>query len=221
MVDIPRDLLPGAEIDLESLPPESYRTGQTRNRGDQNLIDKAASVLLAAQRPVIVAGGGVQWSNAGNEVTRMANMIGAAITTSYGRADAVPNDYPLYLGHLGRLGSEEAIEASRQADVILAIGTRLGQSTAFYDNRYIPADAKIIQIEIDPEELGRNYPVSVGIEGDAKAVMEGLIAQVQQAEPRPNQQWVDDVGDLAARRKRRLDAEATDNAMPMKPQGLR
>ncbi len=181
-------------------------------------LDKAVSVLLTAQRPVIVAGGGVQWSNAGDEVTRMADLIGAAITTSYGRADAVPNDHPLYLGHLGRLGSEEAIESAKQADVILAIGTRLGQSTAFYDNRYIPADAKIIQIEIDPEELGRNYPVSVGIEGDAKAVMEGLIAQVQQAEPRPNQQWVDDIGDLAARRKRRLDAEATDNAMPMKPQ---
>ena len=218
MVDIPRDLLPGAEIDLEALPPESYRSGQTRNRGDQNLIDKAASVLLTAQNPVIVAGGGVQWSNAADEVVRMADMIGAAITTSYGRADAVPNDHPLYLGHLGRLGSEEAIESARQADVILAIGTRLGQSTAFYDNRYIPADAKIIQIEIDPEELGRNYPVAVGIEGDAKAVMEGLIAQVQQAEPRPNQKWVDDIGDLAARRKRRLDAEATDNSMPMKPQ---
>jgi acetolactate synthase-1/2/3 large subunit/sulfoacetaldehyde acetyltransferase len=124
----------------------------------------------------------------------------------------------MYLGHLGRLGSEEGIEAVKQADVILAVGTRLGQSTTFYDHRYIPADAQIIQIEIDPEELGRNYPVAVGIEGDAKAVMEGLLEQVQQAEPRPNQRWVDDIGDLAARRKRRLDAEATDNSMPIKPQ---
>ena len=218
MVDIPRDLLPGGEVDLEMLPPDTYRTGQTRSRGDRNLIDKAASVLLSAQRPVIVAGGGVQWSNAADEVTRMADMIGAAITTSYGRADAVPNDHPMYLGHLGRLGSEEGIEAVKQADVILAVGTRLGQSTTFYDHRYIPADAQIIQIEIDPEELGRNYPVAVGIEGDAKAVMEGLLEQVQQAEPRPNQRWVDDIGDLAARRKRRLDAEATDNSMPIKPQ---
>jgi len=218
MVDIPRDLLPGGVVDLEMLPPDTYRSGQTRSRGDRNLIDKAASVLLSAQRPVIVAGGGVQWSNAADEVTRMADLIGAAITTSYGRADAVPNDHPMYLGHLGRLGSEEGIEAVKQADVILAVGTRLGQSTTFYDHRYIPADAQIIQIEIDPEELGRNYPVAVGIEGDAKAVMEGLLEQVQQAEPRPNQRWVDDIGDLAARRKRRLDAEATDNSMPIKPQ---
>ena len=218
MVDIPRDLLPGVEVEMESLPPETYRTGQTRSRGDRNLIDKAANLLLSAQRPVIVAGGGVQWSNAADEVTRMAELIGAAITTSYGRADAVPNDHPMYLGHLGRLGSEEGIEAMRQADVILAVGTRLGQSTTFYDNRYIPTDAKIIQIEIDPEELGRNYPLAVGIEGDAKAVMEGLLEQVQQAEPRPNQQWVNDIGDLAARRKRRLDDEGKLSSLPVKPQ---
>ena len=131
MVDIPRDLLPGGEVDLEMLPPDTYRTGQTRSRGDRNLIDKAASVLLSAQRPVIVAGGGVQWSNAADEVTRMADLIGAAITTSYGRADAVPNDHPMYLGHLGRLGSEEGIDAVKQADVILAVGTRPGPSTTF------------------------------------------------------------------------------------------
>ena len=218
MVDIPRDLLPGGEVELEMLPPDTYRTGQTRSRGDRNLIDKAASVLLSAQRPVIVAGGGVQWSNAADEVTRMADLIGAAITTSYGRADAVPNDHPMYLGHLGRLGSEEGIEAVKQADVILAVGTRLGQSTTFYDHRYIPADAQIIQIEIDPEELGRNYPVAVGIEGDAKAGMEGLLEQVRQAEPRPNQRWVDDIGDLAARRKRRLDDEGKLSSLPVKPQ---
>ncbi|MCH8017237.1 MAG: BON domain-containing protein, partial [Acidobacteria bacterium] len=163
MIDIPRDLLPGAEIELDLLSPDAYRPGQTRSRGDQGLIDKAAAVLSAAQRPVILAGGGVQWSNAGDEVCRMAELTGAAIVTSYGRADAVPNDHPSYLGHLGRLGSLEGIEAMRQADTILAVGTRLSQSTTFYDNRFIPADAKIIQIEIDPQEIGRNYPVTVGI----------------------------------------------------------
>ena len=68
----------------------------------------------------------------------------------------------MFLGHLGRLGAEEGIEAVRNADVILAAGTRLGQSTTFYDHRYVPADARIVQIEIDPEELGRNYPGGSG-----------------------------------------------------------
>lgn len=218
MIDIPRDLLPGAEIDLDLMTPDAYRPGQTRSRGDRDLIDKAAAVLSAAQRPVIMAGGGVQWSDAGEEVCRMAELTGAAIVTSYGRADAVPNDHPNYLGHLGRLGSLEGIEAVRQADTILAVGTRLSQSTTFYDNRFIPADAKIVQIEIDPQEIGRNYPITVGIEGDAKAVMEGLLEKVREGEPKPNAQWVSEIGDLVARRTNRLDDEGKDTAMPMKPQ---
>ena len=218
MIDIPRDLLPGAEIDLDLMTPDNYRPGQTRSRGDRDLIDKAAAVLSAAQRPVIIAGGGVQWSDAGEEVCRMAELTGAAIVTSYGRADAVPNDHPNYLGHLGRLGSLEGIEAVRQADTILAVGTRLSQSTTFYDNRFIPADAKIVQIEIDPQEIGRNYPITVGIEGDAKAVMDGLLEKVREGEPRPNSGWVAEIGDLATRRTNRLDDEGKDTTMPMKPQ---
>ena len=218
LVDIPRDLLPGAAVDLDLLPPESYRSGQTRARGDRNLVDKAARTLLSAQRPVIVAGGGIQWSSAGEEVTRLADLLGAAIVTSYGRADAVPNDHPMFLGHLGRLGAEEGIEAIRQADVILAAGTRLSQSTTFYDNRFIPADARIVQIEIDPQEIGRNYPVAVGIEGDARAVLEDLLEQVREREPRPNPQWVAEVHDWAARRQNRLDDEGRLSATPLKPQ---
>jgi acetolactate synthase-1/2/3 large subunit/sulfoacetaldehyde acetyltransferase len=218
LLDIPRDLLPGGEVDLELLPPETYRSGQTRNRGDRDLIDKAVTQLLAAERPVIVAGGGVQWSNAADEVGEAARLVGAAIVTSYGRADAVPSNHPHFLGHLGRLGSVEGIEAIRQADVILAVGTRLSQSTTFYDNRFIPADARIIQIEIDPEELGRNYPLAVGIEGDAKAVMQGLLDQLRQVEPRPNQQWISEIGDWRARRAQRLEDEGRLSDLPMKPQ---
>ena len=218
LVDIPRDLLPGAEIDLDLLPPQNYRSGQTRSRGDRDLIDRATRTLLSAERPVIVAGGGIQWSNAGEEVARLADVLGAAVVTSYGRADAVPNDHPLFLGHLGRLGSEEGIEALRQADVILAAGTRLGQSSTFYDNRYVPADARIVQIEIDPQELGRNYPVEVGIEGDARAVLQEILDQVRDQEPRPNVRWIADIHDWAARRLGRLDAEARDTSSPIKPQ---
>jgi acetolactate synthase-1/2/3 large subunit/sulfoacetaldehyde acetyltransferase len=218
MIDIPRDLLPGAEIDVDIMPPSNYRTGQTRARGDRNLIDRAASTLLSARRPVIIAGGGIEWSMASAEVTRLADLLGAAIVTSYGRADAVPNDHPYFLGHLGRLGSDEGIEAVRRADVILAAGTRLSQSSTFYDNRFIPADARIVQIEIDPKEIGRNYPVEVGIEGDARAVLEDLIEKVREAEPRINQAWVNEVGDWFARREQRLQAEGRLDERPLKPQ---
>ena len=218
MLDIPRDLLPGAELEVELSPPETYRSGQSRSRGDRDLVEKAARVMLAARNPVIIAGGGVQWSNAAAEVTSMAELLGAAIVTSYGRADAVPSDHPNFLGHLGRLGSEEGIEAVRMADAILAVGTRLGQSTAFFDHRFIQPDVPIIQIEIDPKEIGRNYPVSVGIEGDAKAVMADLLGQLQAAEPRPNQEWVAEIREWVARRQARLDAEGRLSSLPIKPQ---
>ena len=218
LLDIPRDLLPGADVELDLLPPDAYRPGQTRSRGDLGLVQRAADVLAAAQRPVILAGGGVQWSNAGGVVCRLAELTGAPIVTSYGRADAVPSDHPNFLGHLGRLGAAEGIEAVREADVILAVGTRLGQSTTFYDNRFIPADARIIQIEIDPEEIGRNYPVTVGIEGDAAAVSEGLLEELRQREPRVNPQWAEEVKSWNARRADRLRSEEHLDTLPMKPQ---
>ena len=203
---------------MDLLPPDTYRAGQTRARGDLSLIQRAADVLADAQRPVILAGGGVQWSNAGDEVCRLAELTGAAIVTSYGRADAVPSDHPNFLGHLGRLGSAEGIEAIRESDVILAVGTRLGQSTTFYDHRYIPADARIIQIEIDPEEIGRNYPVTVGIEGDAGAVSRELLEVLRQREPRVNPQWAEEVRSWKARRADRLRGEERLDSLPMKPQ---
>ena len=218
LLDIPRDLLPGGELEFDLLPPDAYRSGQTRGPGDRNLVEKAANLLLAARQPVILAGGGVQWSNAAEEVARLAELLGAAIITSYGRADAVPNGHPHFLGHLGRLGSVEGIEAIRRADLVLAVGTRLGQSTTFYDNRFLPPDVQIIQIEIDPQEIGRNYPVTVGIEGDAKAVTQGLIQRVQEVEPRPNPDWLEDIADWAARRKERLEEEGRLDSTPLKPQ---
>ena len=218
LLDIPRDLMPGSDLELDLLPPEAYRTGQTRSRGDRNLVDKAARVLLAAQRPVIIAGGGIQFSMASEEVTQLADTLGAAIVTTYGRADAVPSGHPKFLGHLGRLGSPEGIEAIRRADVILAAGTGLGQSTTFFDHRFIPADASIVQIDIEPREIGRHYPVSVGIEGDARAVLEDLIARVRETEPRPNQEWLAEIADWKARRSERLAAEERLSSMPMKPQ---
>lgn len=218
MVDIPRDLMPGAEVDFDALPPDSYRTGQTRQRGDEQLIGKAALVLRSAERPVVLAGGGVVWSEASDEVMRMADSLGAPVVTTYGHADAVPSEYARFLGHLGRLGSPEAIDAVQSADVILAVGTRLGQSSTFFDNRYIPADARIIQIDVDPKEIGRNYPLAVGIEGDAKAVMQSLFATVGQGANPVRHQWQAALDQWVAARKRRLADEGRLDSLPMKPQ---
>ena len=218
MVDIPRDLMPGAEIEYERLAPNTYRTGQTRLRGDEKLVAAAADVLKSATHPLVLAGGGVVWSQASDEVMKMADVLGAPVVTTYGHADAVPNDYQGFLGHLGRLGTLEGIEAVRNADVILAVGTRLGQSTTFFDNRYIQADARIVQIDVDPKEIGRNYPLAVGIEGDAKAVMQALLGAMEHYSDSPRPEWRRRVDQWVASRKQRLSDEGELPSLPMKPQ---
>ena len=218
LVDIPRDLLPGAEVDLDLMAPTAYRTGQGHSRGDRAQVEAAAREILAAQRPVIVAGGGVEWSLADTQVARLSELTGAPIVTSYGRADAVPNDHSNYLGHLGRLGAPEAIDAVRNADVIVAAGTRLGQSTTFFDHRFIPADARIVHIEIDPKEIGRIYPISVGVEGDVGAVVDEINGIVAAAELRPDPEWIRRVAGWNAARAARLQAEETLSGEYIKPQ---
>lgn len=218
LVDVPRDLFPGAEIDFSGLSPNSYRTGQTRLRGDAELIGAAAEVLRSAERPIILAGGGVVWSEASNEVMAVADALKAPVITSYGHADAVPNHYPRFLGHLGRLGTLEAIEATQASDVILAVGTRLGQSTTFFDNRYIPADTQIIQIDVDPREIGRHFPLAVGIEGDAKAVLEALLPLLGPPRDSDRKTWAECVSQWVSARKRRLSEEGQIGSLPIKPQ---
>ena len=218
LVDIPRDIMVGSRIDSEILSPERYRTVQTRMKGDEDAVARAARLLLSAERPVVLAGGGVEWSEGSKATAELAEVLGAAIVTGYGRADAIPNTHPLFLGHLGRIGAPEAADVSRRADVLLALGSRLSQNTTFYDDRFIGPETKIVQVEIDPTEIGRNYPVEVGIQGDARAVAEQLLAVVKEAEKPRNESWSREVEGLHQQRWRRLDDEGNLETRPLKPQ---
>ncbi len=217
-VDLPRDLLNATELDVRIVSPSAYRPGQ-RLEGDRRLIGDSVELLLGAERPVILAGGGVVWSQAHNEVAQLADLLGAAVVTSYERNDAVPNDHPMYVGAIGRAGAPEAIEAMKDADVLLALGTRLGHFTGFYDYRYIPEAARIIQVEIDQAEIGRHYPVEVGILADVKAVTAALVRALEgNVPPDAKESRIRWIGDLREKRRKRLDAEASLDALPMKPQ---
>lgn len=218
LLDIPRDTMVSNEISFDVLSPDSYRTGQTRVQGDEELIGQCAQILSSGQRPVIMVGGGVEWSLADQEAIQLAELTGAALVTAYGRADAVPNSHPQFLGHIGRLGAPEAAEAVRKADVLLALGTRLSHSTTFYDDRFIQRETRIIQVDIDPDEIGRNFPVAVGVQGDAKGVANQLLNLIRSAETPPKASWANEVKDLSRRRWDRLDAEKELTSMPMKPQ---
>ena len=217
-IDIPRDLLGGAQIEHPNAQPPSYRVHQ-RLPADPALVQQAAALLASAERPVVIAGGGVTQSGASQTVVELAELLSSPVITSYGRNDAVPNGHPLYVGPLGRAGAVEAGQICARADVILAAGTRLSNFTTFYDNRYISADAKIIQIEIDERELGRNYPVSVGIQADAGAALESILDALQSQGGQPERgAWAAEGMALRAQRRSRLDDEATWTGTPLKPQ---
>ena len=217
-IDIPRDLLSTQAIEAEFPPPEAYRIHH-RPPGDPELVRRAAHLLKEARRPVIIAGGGINESGATQQVVELANLISVPLITSYGRNDAVPNGHPLYVGPLGRAGSPEAGELCAKADVILAAGTHLSNFTSFYDHRYITREARIIQIEIDEIEIGRNYPVAVGIQGDAREVLQAILSLLRrEGAEGGDPAWKREAEALKARRRQRLDAEGALGGTPVKPQ---
>ncbi|MBM3925741.1 MAG: thiamine pyrophosphate-binding protein [SAR202 cluster bacterium] len=215
LVDLPRDLL--NERGLDIAPPPPIATKPQRIQGDPALIDEALALMKRSQRPIIVAGWGVMWSGAGEEVEELASVLNAGIVTSYERNDAVRNSHPCYVGGLGRAGAAEAREAAQRADLVIAIGTRLGHFTTFYNNRYIPEGAKIIQVELNPEELGRQFPITVGIWGDAKSVAQAWLAGLSAKETYKKEEWGQEVAGLRRQRLSRLEQEGVISS-PMKPQ---
>jgi len=143
-----------------------------------------------------------------------------AIVPSYGHNDVVPNSHRLYVGPPGGRGAGEALEAMHRADVLLALGTRVNQGSTSWNYSVINPQSRIVQVDIDALEIGRNYPVEVGIIGDAKAVAQQLLRALRNQFPegRPNPAWRGEVEALASRRRARLRAEIELTGEPMMPQ---
>ena len=219
-LDFPRDLIDDQVVEGDVLAPAAYRAVDGRIEGDAQAIQRAAALLAEAQRPLLLAGGGVIDAEASLDAVALAEWLDMALVPSYGHNDTVPNDHRLYIGPPGRRGSGEAAEALHRADVILALGTRLNQSTTNWNHSVIRPQTRIIQVDIDAEEIGRNYPVAVGIVGDARAVAQQLLQALRQQQPegQPHADWRHEVETLAARRQTRLQAEQELTGEPMMPQ---
>jgi len=174
-LNIPRDYFYG-ECNAVIAPP--MRIG--RGPGDARALDEAASLLAAAKFPVILAGGGVILAEGAREAVQLAELLHAPVCNSYLHNDSFPASHPLWCGPLGYQGSKAAMKLIAQADVVLALGTRLGPFGTLpqHDLDYWPAGAKIIQVDVDAKMLGLVKPISVGINGDAKAAAAALLERL-------------------------------------------
>ncbi len=216
-IDLPRNLL---NEDIEAaLLAQARSRAEHSGAAHSEAVAAAAVALLRAKRPVFIAGLGVGDADARDELLELAGMLSAGVVTSYARNDAVPTGHPLVVGPIGRAGAPEAKALLQGADLILAAGTRLAQFTTFYDHSVVPANVPIIQIEIDPKEIGRNYPVEVGLQGDARETLRALIAALRSREtawPR-NREHLGAVAQRKRERAERIAASERLEGAPMKP----
>ncbi|MCR9109612.1 sulfoacetaldehyde acetyltransferase [Marivita sp. XM-24bin2] len=151
-----------------------------RPSGGDSALDKAAELMSTAKNPVILNGAGVVLAGAIPASMKLAERLTAPVCVGYQHNDAFPGSHPLFAGPLGYNGSKAAMELISGADVVLCLGTRLNPFSTLpgYGIDYWPKDAKIIQVDINPDRIGLTKKVSVGIVGDAKKVAEGILARL-------------------------------------------
>ncbi len=219
-IEIPRDVLNDQTLSVNLLAPEQYRPVQPV-LANPEAIRQVIPLLQEAERPLLLVGGGVTWAGANELVVQLGEQFSIPIITAYGRNDAVPNAHPLYIGPLGRAGSPEAATACRRADLLLVIGSRLGHFTTYYDDRYIQPGTRIVQIDIDGRDLGRTYPLALGIQADAREALTALLQVMNDASVSVcSAAWQEEAKGLRAQRQNRLQEEASLDTLPMKPQRI-
>jgi sulfoacetaldehyde acetyltransferase len=177
-INVPRDFWTQV-IDVEL--PQIVRL--ERPAGGAAAVAEAARLLTEARFPVILNGAGMVLADGIAASVALAERLGAPVACGYQHNDAFPGNHPLSVGPLGYNGSKAAMELIAQADVVLALGTRLNPFSTLpgYGIDYWPKGAKVIQVDINPNRIGLTKPVTVGIVGDAKKVAEGILARLSKS----------------------------------------
>ena len=183
-VNIPRDYFYG-ELETTIPSPQPIE----RSAGGAASLDRAAELLAGSTRPVIIAGGGLVMGDGIEATRRLAERLGCPVVTSYLHNDAFPASHPLACGPLGYQGSKAAMQCLAEADVVLALGSRLGPFGTLPQHGidYWTGKAQVIQVDADPRVLGLVKPIALGIRADAGLAAEALLTRLNQADaPRPD-----------------------------------
>ena len=219
-LNLPRDVL-SEQIEMPVMQrPDEYRVMQNPAPAP-DAINKAASLLVGAKRPVIITGGGIKNSRGHAAAIALAEALNAPIVLAPGHGDALPFDQPLNAGQMGPRGNPVASRLAKEADVILALGTRLGFNSTFYSYDNINQDAAIIQVELEPTAIGRYFPIKLGIWGDAVASAEALVPLVKATQFKAEiATWTDQFQKERQQWLAERDAKADTETVPIQPSGL-
>ncbi len=182
LIDLPMDVQAGA-ADVE-IPDPATRLPGGRVMGDPDQIEAAAALLAKAKRPLILVGGGIRSAGAEPELKALAEVLGAAVITTLMGKGSFPETHPLSAWLGGSKGTTVGNAMARTADVILAVGCRFADETSssYKDGAtFSIPPTKLIHVDIDPQEIGKNYPVQVGIVGDAKSTLASLLESLTES----------------------------------------
>lgn len=219
VLNMPRDLLADS-ADFEPIGPPDARGFAGNIAGAEDLIERAANLLKDAKKPLIIAGGGVKNGRSHAQALKLAELLSAPVTLSPGHGDAIPCSHPLYAGQMGPRGNVVASTLAHEADVILALGTRLGFNTTFYSYDNLNAAARIIHVEIEPTAIGRFFPVAVGICGDAGTIADQLARALAGHVPGVASAWAKDFQEKRRALLAQRDSDGEKPAEPIQPATL-
>jgi sulfoacetaldehyde acetyltransferase len=215
-LNVPRDYFYG------TLQEEIYRTADVqRGAGPEDQVEQAARLLANASYPVILAGGGISQGDAVEETKALAEYLSAPVANSYLHNDSFPYDHPLGTGPIGYCGSKAAMRILAKADVVLALGSRLGPFGTLpqYGIDYWPKGAKIIQVDIDHRVLGLSKRVELGVVADAKEFARSVLVRLKRLSEKkaPNQARLAEVKQQKALWDDELATTSSSSQTPMHP----
>ena len=177
-INLPRNILANKEKFKINEKKQSFNN-QNSTKAKPNYIKKAVKIISSSNKIVIIAGGGIKYNSKYKSVIKLAELLNIPIVTSAGHGDALPFNHKLNAGQMGPRGNPVASKLVKEANVIIALGTRLGFNSTFYSYENINKKAKIIQIELEKSMIGRYFPAVVGVNGDAATVADQLFKEIK------------------------------------------
>lgn len=221
-LDVPQEVFT-ARLDFDeaelTLPPSAYRVTEGP-RAPAGQIARAAEMLAGAQRPVLIAGGGVVSAGGGAQFRRLLDLLGApALATQMG-IGTVPTDSPWFIGHGGIIGGDAIPVALREADVVLAVGCRFSSWLWDEAGALTTRGARLINVNIDPTSIGANAPHALGIWADAASALDDLTAALQGRVMTDRAGWLSKLRGIHADYRTKLDRMAEDEGAVMHPARL-